>query len=488
MTSRLLPALLLLAACPAWAAPTTVGVYAGPGASSDDAAALTEVLGGQEGLVVQPVTRANLVADLAAVDVLVVGGGSGTALGEGFGADGGRALEAFVSRGGGYVGLGAGAYLGARGYNPGSRSVELLDVCLVDRPGWNDRPEAAVELESAAAPLGELPRGGWWFSKGPLFTLARGHGWRPAQPVARFVTDLTPNSRSRAGIMPQTLAIVAGTFGDGRAILFSVSPQQGQPEHHAALARAVRWAGGEGEAAVTEAPALRGELKVALLDDDGAIGGCVLRGFACLDLWQDTRFGARRVSAAQVRAGVLDAYDVLIVSGGSATKQTKALEAAGQDAIRDFVRGGGGYVGICAGAYMAASEPTRYGLGLAKVRCVDTKHWRRGSDQVLDVRATPEFERFSRIAGSELTMYYANGPLLESLPGQDDQVTPLLTFAADLHAKGAPAGVMPGKLAALTSTYGEGRAVVFSIHPELTPKHEGTLARAVLWSAGRALD
>jgi putative intracellular protease/amidase len=227
---------------------------------------------------------------------------------------------------------------------------------------------------------------------------------------------------------------------------------------------------------------------VALLDDDGAIGGCVLRGFVCLDVYQGKTFWARRVSADDVRAGVLDDYDVLVVSGGKATVQSKALGETGQDAVRAFVQSGGGYVGVCAGAYMAASEPTRYGLGLAPVRCVDTKHWRRGKDQLVDVQASPAFAELSGSSERGQKLYYANGPLLEPLEGRDAEVRTLLTFRSDVHAKDAPAGVMPGKLAALTAEFGQGRVAAFSIHPELTRGHEGTMAKAVLWAAQKLSD
>ena len=54
-----------------------------------------------------------------------------------------------------------------------------------------------------------------------------------------------------------------------------------------------------------------------------------------------------------VSAGVLDRFDVLIQPGGSGSAQAKALEEEGRDKIRKFVDGGGGYLGICAGSYLA---------------------------------------------------------------------------------------------------------------------------------------
>ena len=227
---------------------------------------------------------------------------------------------------------------------------------------------------------------------------------------------------------------------------------------------------------------------MAVLDDAGCIASCVRNTFLCLDGWGDgARFSARRLTAADLRAGALVDYDVVVLPGGSATKQSRALGDQGRQRLVDFVRSGGGYLGVCAGAYLAASEPRRYGLGLAAVRCVDTAHWKRGTGTVR-LSVLPGFGALTGIDGDSQRMVYANGPLLEELeveglPG----VEPLLRFESDLHQGDAPAGMMPGKLAALRTRFAKGRVVLFSTHPELTEGFEGALARSVLWVARRSL-
>src|SRR4051794_6360903 len=64
----------------------------------------------------------------------------------------------------------------------------------------------------------------------------------------------------------------------------------------------------------------------------------------------------KHVKAADIRAGVLSDIDVLLHPGGSGGGQGKALEDGGRDKVRDFVQKGGGYVGICAGAYLATRD------------------------------------------------------------------------------------------------------------------------------------
>ena len=77
----------------------------------------------------------------------------------------------------------------------------------------------------------------------------------------------------------------------------------------------------------------------------------------------------RLVTAAEVTRGILDEYALLYVPGGWASNKIKALGDAGAEKIRQFVRDGGTYVGICGGAGLATNE----GLGLVDIKRVPTR-------------------------------------------------------------------------------------------------------------------
>jgi hypothetical protein len=47
------------------------------------------------------------------------------------------------------------------------------------------------------------------------------------------------------------------------------------------------------------------------------------------------------------------AFDVVVFPGGSGSQEFVGIDAAGQAAVKAFVRAGGGYLGTCAGAYLA---------------------------------------------------------------------------------------------------------------------------------------
>lgn len=65
-------------------------------------------------------------------------------------------------------------------------------------------------------------------------------------------------------------------------------------------------------------------------------------------------------------------YDVLIVPGGTARLYQKHLGEQGAASIRDFVTNGGGYMGLCAGAYLGSmndvTDTKNIGIGLLPVR------------------------------------------------------------------------------------------------------------------------
>lgn len=70
-----------------------------------------------------------------------------------------------------------------------------------------------------------------------------------------------------------------------------------------------------------------------------------------------------------IKKGALLSYKLLFVPGGWASNKVKTLGAEGTAKIREFVDGGGNYVGFCGGAGLATAE----GIGLLDIRRKPTK-------------------------------------------------------------------------------------------------------------------
>lgn len=193
-------------------------------------------------------------------------------------------------------------------------------------------------------------------------------------------------------------------------------------------------------------------------------------------------FQCQLITPKEIRQGKLQHFDVLIMPGGSGSKQGKNLEASGREKIREFVRNGGGYVSFCAGSYLATNDYD-WSLGLLNAKVLDRKHWARGNGKVqLDL--TAEGQKTLKHKDAEVTVYYHQGPLLA--PGTDRSLPPyepLATFKTEIAKNGAPKGIMLGTTAIARSVFGKGRVVCFSPHPESKTGPNSFVVHAVRWSA-----
>lgn len=202
-------------------------------------------------------------------------------------------------------------------------------------------------------------------------------------------------------------------------------------------------------------------------------------------LTHDNGFDVARVAAADIRDGALDEFDVLIMPGGLGSGQAKDLGVSGKERVREFVRTGGGYVGICAGAYLASSHYD-WSLGILNARVWDRSHWARGRGAVSLLMS--DAGRTELAPGREVVdVYYAQGPLLvpddkPTLPGY--QV--LATYGSEIAEKGAQVGSMAGTHAIVRSKFGRGRVICFSPHPEVEGGPNELMLSGVRWAASVA--
>ncbi len=219
------------------------------------------------------------------------------------------------------------------------------------------------------------------------------------------------------------------------------------------------------DAATVDGPADAGPIPVAVYRARG-VGEDGLRA-ALAALRDDGGFDVREVSPAAVRRGTLDDRRVLFFSGGIGSVQGGELEREGRRVVREFVRAGGGYVGICAGAYLAIQGPPQYHhVAIVAARNWSEDAWRRGT-AMLEVAPVG--------GGEALRLFYANGPVFRR--DERDGLPPWVALATYVDDKfcescGTRAGELPGTPAILAASYGAGRIVLFSPNPTLAVKDE----------------
>ncbi len=193
------------------------------------------------------------------------------------------------------------------------------------------------------------------------------------------------------------------------------------------------------------------------------------------------QFTITEITPQEIQAGRLTNFHAVIFAGGGASVQANALEESGREAVRNFVGHGGGYIGICAGAYLATSGFS-WSLHLINARTVSSK-WQRGVGEVKMEMTDPGRKILGQPAG-QFPVLYANGPIVA--PADEASLPPyetLACFRTELAKNGSPVGVMVNSPALFGATYRRGRVLCFSPHPEQTDGLEGMVLRAVQWVA-----
>ncbi len=181
-------------------------------------------------------------------------------------------------------------------------------------------------------------------------------------------------------------------------------------------------------------------------------------GIDALELYLKSRgINFTLVNATSIRNGILKNYNVLIMPGGWAYDYWLALGPEGNAMIKNFVKNGGGYLGICAGAYYAARAIMweagiyHYSLGIADLVAIGPKKgypW--PAEVVLRINSTKEGMRLG--LNKTYAAVYIGGPEFGYLSGN---ITVLAVYGDD------------GKPAIVLARYGKGRVALSGVHLEV---------------------
>jgi Biotin-protein ligase, N terminal len=231
---------------------------------------------------------------------------------------------------------------------------------------------------------------------------------------------------------------------------------------------------------IIQPPAKTQPIKVAIFNGKGA----PIDGIQNVEGRIKTIPGASitRVTAEQMGSIDLKPFNLVVFTGGSGSSQAAAIGEAGKNNVREFVKGGGGYVGVCAGAYLACSKFS-WSLGLLNAQTVSNK-WQRGRG-FMNAEVSPEGRKLLGDVSGTFKIRYANGPIIKPSDRTDlSPYTVITYFRSEIAENGSPVGVMVNSPAQVLGTFGKGRVFISSPHPENTPGLEHLLPRAVLWASG----
>jgi len=224
------------------------------------------------------------------------------------------------------------------------------------------------------------------------------------------------------------------------------------------------------------------QIKGIIFTGGGTIRNCWLKSMNAL-------LGSERITPLLLKEDEFNDFaqfkdkNFVLIPGGGGSLVAKALGEMGLANIEKFVAAGGGYVGICAGAFLPIKGywgNLTERLQIVNAKAVDIDHWNRGSGLVT-LEIVHNHPIFNGINSKKFQLQYYSGPVLTPANLPLPPYQELAVFRTDYHENGAKPGDMLGKTAILEAHYQKGKIILFSAHPELTEGKEMMLVRAIAY-------
>jgi glutamine amidotransferase-like uncharacterized protein len=204
--------------------------------------------------------------------------------------------------------------------------------------------------------------------------------------------------------------------------------------------------------------------------------------------------GVHHLGPADMRPEVLKQFDVVLFPGGSGSKQAGSIGEEGRVAVRDFIEDGGGYLGVCAGAYLCSSHyswslnliDSSVFTGSREIPGVGKKNlWYRGKTADIDIELTSQGKGLFPDINPEFVVRYHNGPII-SPKGLDDleDYEVLAWFRSETSLWEPQKGTMINTPAIVSGSFGKGRVISVSPHPEATESLHSIIENSIRWVAG----
>ncbi len=181
-------------------------------------------------------------------------------------------------------------------------------------------------------------------------------------------------------------------------------------------------------------------------------------------------------TSPNINTATLNSYNVLAMPGGNdyiTDYEGKTIDNIDPTAIKNFVNAGGGYLGICAGAFSGANytENCYKGWGVApNINCLQAY-----AEKNTDITITNAGKGILGQEGTITTLYW-NGPAM-TVKGN---AFVMATYDGVTNSSGQSV-ISSGMAAIVGDNYGQGRSALVGPHPELDPKSPSIMAKLFVW-------
>ncbi len=203
---------------------------------------------------------------------------------------------------------------------------------------------------------------------------------------------------------------------------------------------------------------------VALYSDRGTAWDCVQ---ATKKMFQWMNHTVELVDADYINNEELDSFSIICIPGGDMYQYAQDISSRGMENIKNFIHNGGGYIGICGGAYFASEKVIWRGTQLPMISLGVFSGKAEGpNNQIVPypnynmcrVNILDPAHPITQSEPNSMWMLYYWGPVL--VPNKDADVTILGKYDR---------GKQPAMLA---FNYGGGRVFLIGTHPEFEEDSE----------------
>lgn len=191
------------------------------------------------------------------------------------------------------------------------------------------------------------------------------------------------------------------------------------------------------------------------------------------------------VDGEDMRNGALNSFDLLVMPGGMSGTIVGEMGPKGVENFKEFVRRGGGYVGMCAGNVILLEDEYRvaYGCGM-----IPYSRYGSAGDAMTSMTLTDEGAKALGMKKGTFDVWYSGGPIMfrrhDEVP--DAKIETWGVYASNITNEGWGAR-MVGNVSCIGGTYGKGRIAATACHPEFRHSADPLAKGLFSYAAGREI-
>ena len=190
------------------------------------------------------------------------------------------------------------------------------------------------------------------------------------------------------------------------------------------------------------------------------------------------------VDGEDIRNGALNGLDLLVMPGGSSWVIVGDIGPKGIENIKEFLRRGGSFIGICAGCVMLLDDEYRIASGVSMVPY--SRYGAYSGNAMTSMKLTDEGAKALGMEKGTFDVWYSGGPIMfrRHVEVPDAKIATWGLYGNNVTNEGWGAH-MEGNVSCIGGTYGKGRIAATACHPEFRHSADALVKGLFRYATGR---